>query len=62
MALRRLKVQKEERRNDLTRGRVGGVSVGFRTLAYVITYNLESLDVRLIVVKRLAIGPLGRAL
>jgi hypothetical protein len=38
------------------------VSVFERVALSGVTYNLESLDIERIVVKRLAIGPLGRCL
>jgi hypothetical protein len=36
------------------------VSVFERAAIWIFTYNLESLDIERIVVKRLAIGPLGQ--
>ena len=38
------------------------MSVFERVALSSVTYNLESLDIERIVVKRLAIGPLGRCL
>ena len=38
------------------------MSVFERAAIWIFTYNLESLDIERIVVKRLAIGPLGRCL
>jgi hypothetical protein len=55
--------KQKKMRNDLTRGRCNElVSNAGQWVDWLNTYNLESLDTDEIVVKRLAIGPLGQLL